>query len=92
MLKCESYSMARTTLVIPDALWREVKLRAAKENMTISDWVSEAIKGKIQPAVKASSPKPKFDDFWVSKPMGLKIVPFRDQIYDLPAEDGRSWR
>ncbi len=76
--------MARTTLVIPDTLWREVKLRAAKENRTISDWVAEAIKGKIQPAAKTST-KIKFEDFWISKPMGAFPHPLtRDWIYDLP--------
>lgn len=80
--------MARTTLVIPDPLWREVKLRSAKENRTISEWVADAIKGKIQPAGKVSAQKIKFEDFWVSKPMGPLPCPLtRDWIYDLQQQD-----
>ena len=86
--------MARTTLVIPDALWREVKLRAAKENKTISDWVAEAVQGKIRPAGKTSSAKYKFDQAWFAKPGG-KNLPYpltREHIYGPVTDDPTSWR
>lgn len=80
--------MARTTLIIPDALWREVKLRTANENRTISDWIADAIRLKIQAAGRAPSPpKVKFDEVWISKPGGADL-PYpltRDAIYD-PSE------
>lgn len=82
--------MARTTLVIPDALWREVKQRAAKENRTISEWVAEAISGKLKSSKKSNAPNYKFE--WLAKPMGLKMEPNREAIYNLPEEAGRSWR
>lgn len=78
--------MARTTLIIPDALWRDIKLRAAKENRTISDWVADAFRMKIQAANKAAPPtRLKFDDFWVTKDAGEFRIPLtREGIYDLP--------
>lgn len=77
--------MARTTLIIPDALWRELKLRAAKENLTISDWVADAVKLKLQPASKNPAAKIKFDEIWTSKPLGPLPSPLtREWIYDLP--------
>ena len=86
--------MARTTLVIPDALWREVKLRAAKENKNISEWVAEAIQLKIKPAGKVSPPRMKFDDFWISKPLGPMPYPLtREWIYgDIDPDDPSTWR
>lgn len=84
--------MARTTLVIPDTLWREVKLHAARENRNISEWVTEAIQLKMKPVRKTAPTGLKFDDFWISKPMGLSIEPTRDAIYDLPDDRGRTWR
>ncbi|MBI4178794.1 hypothetical protein HY522_05110 [bacterium] len=86
--------MARTTLVIPDALWREVKLRAAKENKTISDWVAEAVQSRIKPAGKRTPPGYKFDAAWFAKPGG-KDLPFpltREHIYGPVTDDPRTWR
>lgn len=86
--------MARTTLVIPDALWREVKLRAAKENKTISNWVAEAIQGKIKPLKTASPPRKKFEDYWIAKPGGEELPnPMtREWIYGPVTDDPKTWR
>lgn len=85
--------MARTTLIIPDALWREVKLRAAKENKNISEWVAAAIQLKIKPAGKTSPPKYKFGDVWKPKAMGLIPYPLtREHIYGPITEDPKTWR
>ena len=85
--------MARTTLIIPDALWREVKLRAAKENKNISEWVAEGIQLKLRPAGKVSPPKYKLGDVWKPKPMGLIPYPLtREHIYGPITEDPKTWR
>lgn len=85
--------MARTTLVIPDALWREVKLRAAKENRTISEWVADAVQGKLKPKKTTPPPKYKFDEVWKPKAMGLIPYPLtREHIYGPVTEDPRTWR
>ena len=86
--------MARTTLIIPDALWREVKLRAAKENKNISEYVAEAIQMKVKPAGKAAPPKYKFDEAWFAKPGGANLPnPLtREHIYGSLTEDPNTWR
>lgn len=77
--------MARTTLVIPDTIWRELKLRAAKDNKNISDWVAEAIQMKLRPAGKPPAPNAKFEESWIAKDMGdFKIPLSREAMSDLP--------
>jgi hypothetical protein len=46
----------RTTLILQDDLLREAKKRAAERNLTVSDFVNEALRAALMPAVKQAPP------------------------------------
>ena len=46
----------KTTLEIPDVLFRRVKSKAAERSQTLKEFVSEALQEKLEP--KRSSPRP----------------------------------
>lgn len=46
----------RTTLILQDDLLREAKKRAAERNLTVSDFVNEALRAALMPAPKQAPP------------------------------------
>jgi hypothetical protein len=49
----------RTTVDIPDALYRELKGKAAKEGRSVKELILRGVEGELRPAVKSSREKPK---------------------------------
>ncbi len=85
--------MARTTLIIPDALWRELKLKAAKDNQTISEWVAGAVSAKLRPAKSIPPTRKKFEDWCRPRPLGpMPDVITREWIYGPATDDPKTWR
>lgn len=78
----------RTTLIIPDAVYRELKRRAAEAGKTISGLATELIRRGLsqeQPSAVELPPLPTFD-------LGPALVDVadRDALYDLFDRDGDS--
>ncbi|MDR0592133.1 MAG: hypothetical protein LBG60_02505 [Bifidobacteriaceae bacterium] len=47
----------RTTLMIPDSLYRDVKLEAVRRNTTVTSLVEQALRDLLSPS-EASAPRP----------------------------------
>lgn len=63
----------KTTLMIPDSLYRRVKRRAAENGCSISDLVSELLQAGLRaPADSRLPPLPRFD-------MGLPLADVADR-------------
>jgi hypothetical protein len=71
----------RTTLVIDDALFRQLKRRAAEERRTLSDVTREALRrGRAEPAARRRKPG-RLPAFAMGIP---RVDPAdRDQLYDV---------
>jgi hypothetical protein len=50
----------KTTLEIPDALFRQAKSRAAERGQTLKEFVSEALHEKLAPKGRARSDEPEW--------------------------------
>lgn len=72
----------RTTLVIDDALFRELKRRAAEQNRTLSDVTQDALRRGLAPG---SSPRRRKPGRLVAFAMGRPRVDLadRNQLYDV---------
>lgn len=73
----------RTTLVIDDELFRELKRRAVEENRTLSDLTQEVLRRGLasRPAGRASRRKVRLPSFAMGKPR--VDLADRDQLYDV---------
>lgn len=72
----------RTTLVIDDALFRELKRRAAEENRTLSEVTQEALRrGLARPQRPRPTGRVRLPSFSMGRPR--VDLADRDQLYDL---------
>jgi hypothetical protein len=72
----------RTTIVIDDALFRELKKRAAEEKRTLSEVTQEALRrGLTRPAPAGRPARVKLPSFAMGKP--AVDLADRDQLFDL---------
>ena len=72
----------RTTIVIDDALFRELKKRAAEESRTLSAVTQDALRrGLARPAPTRRAPRIKLRSFAMGKP--TVDLADRDQLFDL---------
>ena len=61
MTKKRKYAFVRTTIDLPDPLFREVKATAAQRGMLLKDYVTEALREKLnQRPAHAEKPWMKF--------------------------------
>ena len=66
----------RTTIDIPDSLFREIKSTAAMQGRTLKDWILGAVSTELRSADKAEN----------SVRIELPIVNSKEASYDLSAE------
>lgn len=75
----------RTTVDIPDALYRELKSKAAQEGRSVKDLILRSVEGGLRPAPDSVSPRKK-------KKVRLPIIPSKrpgtleldnERIFDL---------
>jgi len=72
----------RTTLIIDDALFRQLKRRAAEEGRTLSEVTQEALRRGLAPREPRRRPRRvKLPTFHMGKP--LVDLADRNQVYDL---------
>jgi hypothetical protein len=71
----------RTTLVIDDALFRELKKRAAEENRTLSDVTQEALRRGLRRVPTRRKTRAKLPSFAMGKP--AVDLADRDQLFDI---------
>ena len=72
----------RTTIIIDDALFRELKKRAAAENRTLSEVTQEALRrGLARPAPPHRPARVKLPSFAMGKP--TVDLADRNQLFDL---------
>ncbi|MGH9473940.1 MAG: hypothetical protein ACRD1M_14500 [Terriglobales bacterium] len=58
----------KTTLIIPDALYRDIKKRAAVSRRSISDLVAELLQAGMRPAVAKPTELPPLPSFHMGRP------------------------
>lgn len=71
----------RTTLVIDDALFRELKKRAAEENRTLSEITQETLRRGLSRAPTRRKTRAKLPTFAMGKP--AVDLAERDQLFDI---------
>jgi len=80
----------RTTLVIDDAIYRQVKIRAAETGKTVSELVSELLKTGLEPP-PSTAPRYDFPTFGdSSKPYGITFDAFKRSVAE--DETTHDWK
>ena len=73
----------RTTIDLPDPLFREVKATAARSGMLLKDYITEALKDKLsKPPNPAAKPWMKFAGIAANDPEMLEELKRIEQIVD----------
>ncbi len=71
----------RTTVDIPDALYRELKSKAAKEGSSVKEIILRSVEGELHPQKKKPQKKLKLPLLESKEPGTLHLD--NEQIYDL---------
>jgi hypothetical protein len=82
-MKKQKYTFVRTTIDLPDPLFREVKATAAQQGMRLKDYVTEALRDKLakRPA-HAEKPWMKFVGIAADDPEMVAELKRIEQIVD----------
>lgn len=92
--KCE-YAFVRTTIELPDPLFREVKATAARQGMLLKDYVTEALQDKLaKRPTHAEKPWMKFAGIAANDPEMVAELRRIEQIVDENFEriDEEDWK
>ena len=89
------YAFVRTTIELPDPLFREVKATAASQGMLLKDYVTEALQDKLaKRSTHAEKPWMKFAGIAANDPEMVAELRRIEQIVDENFEqiDAEEWK